>query len=36
MEEINEFIRSHFSLIVTWPVQYYVYGYQCFICFAFV
>ena len=36
MEEINEFIRSHFSSIVTWPVQYYVYGYQCFICFAFV
>ena len=33
MEEINEFIRSHFSSIVTWPVQYYVYGYQCFICF---
>ena len=36
MEEINQFIRSHFSYIVTWPVQYYVYGYQCFICFAFV
>ena len=36
MEEINEFIGYHFSYIVTSPVQYYVYGYQCFICFAFV
>ena len=23
LEEINEFIRPHFSLIGTWPVQYY-------------
>ena len=36
MEGINKFIRSHFSLTGTWPVQYYVYGYQCFICFVFV
>ena len=26
----------NFSYIGTWPVQYYVYGYQCFICSAFV
>ena len=34
MEEVNEFIRSHFSWIGTWPVQYWVSVFYLFCLFS--